>query len=53
MSNTTFEFMPKHITYNYLKDQYKKGNRIVVSRYGDGEYFLIKGKRGNKKTVSR
>jgi hypothetical protein len=41
-----FEFMPKHVTYCYLKNKYKKGHRIVVSRYGDGEYFIIKGEMG-------
>ena len=41
-----FEFMSKHVTYNYLKNKYKEGHRIVVSRYGDGEYFIIKGKTG-------
>lgn len=35
--------MSKHGTLNYLKDQYKRGNRIVVSRYGDGEYFILLG----------
>jgi len=41
-----FDFMPKHTTYNYLKERYIKCKRIIVSRYGDGEYFIIKGKTG-------
>jgi len=40
--------MSKHQTYNYLKDLYKKKRRVVVSRYGDGEYFIISNKKGNR-----
>lgn len=49
-----FEFMPKHPTYSYLKNCYIKGKRIVVSRYGDGEYYIILGqkKRVAKQNVS-
>ena len=38
----------KHGTLNYLKNQYKNGNRIVVSRYGDGEYFILIGVKKKK-----
>jgi len=48
--NQHFSFMPKYITYNYLKNCYNKGHRIVVSRYGDGEYFII---RNLKKRVAK
>jgi hypothetical protein len=44
----SFKFMSKHGTYEYLKDQYKKGNRIVVSRYGDGEYLIMLGRKKKK-----
>lgn len=38
-----FKVMSKHITYTYLNDLYNNKKRIVVTRYGDGEYFIIKG----------
>ncbi len=44
----TFKSISKHGTYNYLKDRYKKGNRIVVSRYGDGEYLIMLGTKKKK-----
>lgn len=40
-----FKFMPKHQTYSYLKNRYENKKRIAVSRYGDGEYFIIEGKK--------
>jgi len=50
-----FKFMPKQATYNYLKNRHKEGNRIVVSRYGDGEYNIITGrkKKAAKQIVSK
>ena len=48
--NNPFKFMNKHGTYNYLKEQHKKGNRVVVSRYADGEYWIMIGKK-NKKAI--
>jgi hypothetical protein len=33
-------------TYFYLWKQYMMGKRIVTSRYGDGEYLIMKGKKG-------
>lgn len=47
-NNIYFTFMPKHQTYNYLKDLYKKKKRVVISRYGDGEYFIISNEGGNR-----
>ncbi len=43
MNKRIFEFMPKHPTYGYLKKLHSEGKRIVVSRYGDGEYFILRG----------
>ena len=43
-----FKFMKKHGTYHYLKEQYKKGSRVVVSRYGDGEYWIMTGVKKKK-----
>jgi len=45
LNKRLFVFMPKHVTYKYLKTQYAKGKRLVVARYGDGEYFIIQGKK--------
>lgn len=45
----SFKFIGKQETYNYLKKRHKEGKRIVVSRFGDGEYFhmvgVVKGRR--------
>lgn len=43
MNQRTFEFMSKYPTYRYLKKLYLEGKRVVVSRYGDGEYFILRG----------
>jgi len=46
--NKPFKFMNKHGTYHYIKDLYKKGDRVVVSRYGDGEYWIMTGVKKKK-----
>ena len=40
-----FDFMPKYITYDYLKKLSNRKKRVVVSRYGDGEYDIIIGEK--------
>ena len=48
----SFKFMNKHGTYHYLKELYEKGERVVVSRYGDGEYWIMTGVK-KKKGIAR
>lgn len=33
-------------TYNYLWKKHMMGRRIILPRYGDGEYLIMKGKKG-------
>ena len=46
MRNNSFKFLSKHGTYHYLKALSRNGERVVVSRYGDGEYFIMLGMKG-------
>ena len=43
-----FRFITKHGTYHYLKELYEKGKRVVISRYGDGEYWIMTGVKKKK-----
>lgn len=36
-----FRIFGRSDIYNYIWDNYLKGKRIVISRYGDGEYLII------------
>jgi hypothetical protein len=38
-----FNFLGKYATYNYIKELCNHGKRVVVSRYGDGEYMIMLG----------
>lgn len=49
----SFKFMSKHGTYHYLKELHKKGERVVVSRYGDGEYLIMLGTRTKKRIAKQ
>jgi len=38
-----FRILSKYETLKYIKNEFNLGNRIIVSRYADGEYELITG----------
>jgi hypothetical protein len=52
-----FKVLTKHQTYSYLNNLVRENKRVVVSRYGDGEYFIVRDKgrmrKDGRRTVAK